>query len=393
MLTYDRHIAHLDMDQFFISVERLRNSRLNNKPILIGGSNDRGIVAACSEEAQKFGIHVAMPMRIAQRLCKHATIVRADFEEYSKQSKLITEIIKEAVPLVEKSSIDEFYVDLTGMDKFFGCVKFTKELKNKIYQHSGLVSSYGLASNKVVSKVAANQVTPNGQLEIPFGNEKLFLAPLSVVKLPGVGKETAFKLIDMGVETISSLSDIPPEMLCDVVGKSGNELWRRANGIDESPVVPFQEQKSIATEFTFQQDTIDMNILLAQLAAMTQTLAFQLRQQNKVTGCVVLKLRYSDGDTHTVQRSIAYCNTDHVLLNVAKELFRKLFTRRLLVRLLGIRFTNLIPGTYQIDLFQDSQETIKLYQAIDSIKKQFGETLLGRSIALPIRRQSGYKKT
>ncbi len=379
MLTYDRHIAHLDMDQFFISVERLRNSRLANKPILIGGSNDRGIVAACSEEAMQFGIHVAMPMRIALRLCRYATVVKADFEEYSKQSKLITEIIKESVPLVEKSAIDEFYVDLSGMDKFFGCTKFTKELKDKVYEHSGLLSSYGLASNKLVSKVAANQVTPNGQIEIPFGNEKLFLAPLSVVKLPGVGKETAFKLIDMGVETISSLSEIPPEMLCDVVGKSGNELWRRANGIDESPVIPFQEQKSISTEFTFQQDTIDMNILLAKLANMTESIAFELRQQNKVTGCVVLKLRYSDGDTHTVQRSIAYCNTDHVLLDVARELFKKAFSRRLLVRLLGVRFTNLIPGNYQINLFEDSQEMIRLYQAMDSIKKRFGKQLISRA--------------
>ena len=379
MLTYDRHIAHLDMDQFLISVERLRNSRLAGKPILIGGSNDRGIVAACSDEARQFGIHVSMPMRIALRLCKFATVVKADFEEYSKHSKLITEIIKDSVPLVEKSNLDEFYVDLTGMDKFFGCLKFTQELKQKIRQYSGLISSYGLASNKLISKVAANQVTPNGQLEIPFGDEKIFLAPLSVVKLPGVGKETAFKLLDMGVETISSLSQIPAEMLCDVVGKAGNELWRRANGIDESPVIPFQEQKSISAEFTFQQDTIDMNVILAKLSSMTESIAFELRQQNKVTGCVVLKLRYSDGDMHTVQRSIAFCNTDHLLLTVAKELFRKAFTRRLLVRLIGVRFTNLIPGTYQINLFEDSQEMIKLYQAIDSVKKRFGEKYLSKA--------------
>lgn len=379
MLTYDRHIAHLDMDQFFISVERLRNSKLAGKPLLIGGSNDRGIVAACSDEAKIMGIHVAMPVRIALRLCRYATVIKADVEEYAKQSKLITEIIKDAVPLVEKSNLDEFYIDLSGMDKFFGCTKFTKELKAKIYKHSGLVSSYGLASNKLVSKVAANQISPNGQLEIPFGSEKLFLAPLSVLKLPGVGKETAFKLIDMGVETISSLSAIPAEMLCDVVGKSGNELWRRANGIDESPVVPFQEQKSISTEFTFQQDTIDPRVLDSELVRMTEKLAFELRKQNRLTGCVVLKLRYSDGETHTAQRSIEFMNKDHQLIFVARDIFRKLFTRRLLVRLVGVRFTNLIPGTYQIDLFNDSAETINLYQAIDSVKKRFGEKMLGRA--------------
>jgi DNA polymerase-4 len=379
MLTYDRHIAHLDMDQFFISVERLRNSKLAGKPLLIGGSNDRGIVAACSDEARQFGIHVSMPMRIALRLCRYATVVRADFEEYSKQSKLITEIIKDSVPLVEKSNLDEFYVDLSGMDKFFGCTKFTNDLKSKIYNHSGLISSYGLASNKLVSKVAANQISPNGQLEIPFGNEKIFLAPLSVMKLPGVGKETAFKLIDMGVETISSLSSIPAEMLCDVVGKSGNELWRRANGIDHSPVIPYSEQKVISAEHTFQADTIDTRVLDAELVRMTEKLAFELRKQNRLTGCVVLKMRYSDGETHTAQRSFEFMNKDHQLIFVAREIFRKLFTRRMLVRLIGVRFTNLIPGTYQIDLFNDSAETIRLYQAIDSVKKRFGEGMLGRA--------------
>ena len=379
MLTYNRNIAHLDMDQFFISVERLRNSKLLGKPLLIGGSNDRGIVAACSDEAKQFGIHVSMPMRIALRLCRYATVIRADFEEYSKQSKLIYDVIRDSVPLVEKSSLDEFYVDLSGMDKFFGCTKFTKELKSKIYSHSGLISSYGLASNKMVSKVAANQISPNGQLEIPFGNEKLFLAPLSVLKLPGVGKETGFKLLDMGVETISSLSAIPAEMLCDVVGKSGNELWRRANGIDHSPVIPYSEQKVISAEHTFQADTIDPRVLDSELVRMTEKLAFELRKQNRLTGCVVLKVRYSDGETYTVQRSIEYCNKDHQLIFVVREVWRKLFTRRMLVRLVGVRFTNLIPGTYQIDLFSDSVETIKLYQAIDSVKKRFGEEKLIRA--------------
>ncbi len=382
MLTYDRHIAHYDMDQFFVSIERKRNTTLNGKAILIGGSNDRGIVAACSNEAAKFDIHAGMPMRIALRLCKHAMVVRADYEEYSKQSKLIFEIIKDSVPLVEKSNLDEFYVDLTGMDKFFGCMKFTNELKAKVQKHSGLASSSGLASNKMVSKVAALQIKPYGQLEIPFGNEKNFLAPLSVVKIPGVGKETAFKLIKMGVETIKVLSEIPPEMLCDVVGKSGNELWRRANGIDESPVIPYVEQKYISMEHTFQEDTISMQVLHGELVRVTEALAFKLRKQNKVTGCIAVKLRYSDHDTHDIKMSIAYCNTDHGLIKVVKELFTKLYTRRMLVRMIGIRFMNLIPGSYQIDLFSDSQEMIKLYESIDHIKKRFGEKLVGKASSL-----------
>lgn len=375
----ERHIAHIDMDNFFVSIEQLRNSALKGKPVLIGGSNDRGIVAACSEEARQFGIHTAMPMRVAQRLCKYATIIKADFEAYSKFSHVVTEILKSEVPLLEKSNVDEYYIDLTGMDKFFGCKKFTHELIRKVLKECGLSSSFGLASNKLVSKVAAGEDKPRGQLEIPFGFEKPFLNPLSITKIPGVGEQTAFKLMKMGVETIKVLSEVPATILCDVLGKVGNELWRRANGIDESPVVPYQEEKSISKEHVFQQDTIDMKLLTAELVRMTESLGFELRTQKRLTGCVVLKLRYSDGDTHTLQRSIAYCNQDQPLIVVARELFQQLFTRRVLVRMIGIRFTHLIPGVYQIDLFSDDNETIKLYQQIDGIKKRFGEGSLGRA--------------
>lgn len=379
ILTNERHIAHLDLDSFFVSVEQLRNPKLKGKPILIGGSGDRGVVASCSYEARKFGIHSAMPMAVARRLCSHAIIVRGDMEQYSKYSGLVTDIIRDTVPLFEKASIDEFYVDMTGMDKFFGCNLFTTELKKKVLKESGLPTSYGLASNKLISKVATNEVKPNGQIEIPFGNEKSYLAPLSVTKIPGVGKETAIKLLKMGVETVKLLSEIPLEMLQNFLGKPGAELWRKANGIDESPVVPFHEQKSLSTENTFDQDTIDMRFLHAELVRMTERLAFDLRKQNRLTGCVTVKLRYSDFTTYTKQLTIPYTNSDHVLMNVANELFTKLYERRMLIRLIGIRFTNLIPGNYQIRLFEDTQENIRLYQAIDSVKKRFGEKLVMRA--------------
>lgn len=380
MLTYDRHIAHMDLDSFFVSVELLRNPKLIGKPVLIGGSSERGVVAACSYEARKFGIHSAMPMRVALRLCREAIIVKGDYEAYSKASNLVTEVITDSVPLFEKSSIDEFYIDLTGMDKFFGCKKFTDELKTKVTHESGLPVSYGLASNKLVSKVATNEVKPNGQIEIPFGNEKSFLAPLSIMKIPGIGKETGYKLLKMGVETVKILSEIPVELMQNLMGKNGTELWHRANGIDHSLVIPYREQKSISTEETFQADTTDLVFLHSQLVRMTESIAFELRQQNRLTGCVTLKLRYSDFETHTVQRSIPFTNADHVLLKTVKELFAKLYERRLLVRLLGVRFTHLIPGTYQINLFEDTQENIRLYQAIDSLKKQFGKSILSRTL-------------
>lgn len=379
ILTNERHIAHLDLDSFFVSVEQLRNPKLKGKPILIGGSGDRGVVASCSYEARKFGIHSAMPMAVARRLCSHAIIVRGDMEQYSKYSGLVTDIIRDTVPLFEKASIDEFYVDMTGMDKFFGCNLFTSELKKKVLKESGLPTSYGLASNKLISKVATNEVKPNGQIEIPFGNEKSYLAPLSVIKIPGVGKETAIKLLKMGVETVKLLSEIPVEMLQNFLGKPGADLWRKANGIDESPVVPFHEQKSLSTENTFDQDTIDIRFLHAELIRMTERLAFDLRKQNKLTGCVTVKLRYSNFETYTKQLTIPYTNADHVLMNTALELFKKLYERRMLIRLVGIRFTNLIPGNYQIRLFEDTQENIRLYQAIDSVKKRFGEKLVMRA--------------
>jgi DNA polymerase-4 len=382
LLSKDRHIAHFDLDAFFVSVETLRNPKFRGKPLLVGGGSDRGVVAACSYEARKFGIHSAMPMKIARRLCPEAIIVRSDIEAYSKYSRLVTDVIRDTVPVFEKASIDEFYIDLTGMDKFFGCLQFTDQLKKKIYKESGLPISWGLASNKLISKVATNEVKPNGQLEIPFGNEKTFLAPLSIIKIPGIGKETGYKLLKMGVETVKVLSEIPMEMMENLLGKPGIDLWRKANGIDETPVMPYHEQKSISTESTFQTDTIDTHFLHSQLVRMTEEIAFHLRQQNKLTGCVTVKVRYSNFETFTKQITIPYTNADHVLLQTAKELFNKLYERRLLIRLLGIRFTHLIPGNYQISLFEDTQEMIKLYQAIDSVKKRFGEKTLIRAVGV-----------
>lgn len=380
MLAYNnRHIAHLDLDTFFVSVEHLRNPKLIGKPVLIGGSNARGVVASCSREARQFGIHSGMPMYQAVHLCREATIIKSDFEAYSKYSALVTDIVRDTVPCFEKASIDEFYVDLTGMDKFHGCFKFTTDLQKKVNRESGLPVSWAVASNKLISKVATNEVKPKGQIEIPFGEEKPYLAPLSVMKLPGVGKETGYKFLKMGVETIKTLSEIPAEYLENLMGKNGTELLRRANGIDDSPVIPYSEQLSISTEQTFQSDTIDISALEAILVRMTESVAFELRSQNRLTGCVTVKIRYTDFQTFTKQKTIPYTNSDHTLIKTVKELFTSLYERRVLVRLLGVRLTHLIAGTYQINLFEDAQEMIRLYQAIDSIKSQFGEDKIVRA--------------
>ena len=374
-----RTIVHVDLDTFFVSVECLKNPRLKGKPLLVGGNSDRAVVAACSYEARRFGVHSAMPMKLAKRLCPQAIIIGGDYEHYSKYSKDVTDLIAQKVPVYEKASIDEFYIDMSGMDRFFGCSKFSAELKKSIYSETGLPVSYALASNKLVSKVATNEAKPNGQLEIPYGKERTFLAPLAIEKMPMVGEQTAKLLRRMGVETIRTLSEIPVQYLENLMGRNGIELWRRANGIDETPVIPYREQKSISTENTFQADTIDIDFLHRELTRMTESIGFELRSQNRLTGCITVKLRYSSFDTMTRQCAIPYTASDHVLLKKAKELFDKLYDRRMLVRLIGVRFTHMIPGNYQINLFDDTQEMIRLYQSIDHIKSRFGTKFLMRA--------------
>jgi len=377
-----RHIAHFDLDSFFVSVEQLKDARLKGRPIAVGGTSDRGVIASCSYEARKFGVHSAMPVRLAKRLCPELLMVKGDYEAYSRYSTQVTDIIADSVPLFEKSSIDEFYIDLTGMDKFFGAEKYTDELGIKIKKNSGLTISHALASNKLISKVATNEVKPAGRIAVPFGGEKAYLAPMPIRKLPMIGEKTGELLRQMGVATIDILSQVPLEMMTNLLGKNGIELWRRANGIDETPVVPYREAKSIGTENTFDADTINIEFLHKELVRMTGKIAFELRSNNQLAGCITVKIRYSDFQTVTRQAMIPYMASDHLLLQKAKELFTQLYERRLLVRLIGVRLSHLVPGNYQIHLFDDTQEQIKLYQAVDSIKKQFGENLLMRAACI-----------
>jgi DNA polymerase-4 len=379
MKEHARTIAHYDLDAFFVNVECLKNPALKGKPLMVGGKSDRAVVAACSYEARRFGIRSAMPMKLARRLCPEAMVISGDMESYSYYSRLVTDVIRDTVPQFEKASVDEFYVDLTGMDRFFGCRSFSQELRRKVTRETGLPISNGMAANKLVSKVATDEAKPNGQLVIPFGNEKRFLAPLPIEKLPMAGPKTTELLRQMGVVKISTLSEIPVEMMHNLMGKPGIELWRRANGIDESPVVPYSEQKSISTENTFESDTIDIRFLQARLVQMTEKIAFELRQQNKLTGCVTVKIRYSDFNTVTRQCTIPYTALDHILLQTVKDLFTKLYDRRLLVRLVGVRFTHLVPGNYQISLFDDRDDLIRLYQEIDKLNGRFGRYLIMRA--------------
>lgn len=375
-----RSIVHMDLDSFFVSVSCLEHPKLKGKPVLIGGTSDRGVVASCSYEARAFGVHSAMPMKLARRLCPDAIIVRGDYERYSYFSDMVTDIIRENVPIYEKSSIDEFYIDLSGMDRYFGCYKWATELRQKITKETGLPISFGMSQNKTVSKVATGESKPNGQQQIDYGNEKIFLAPLSVRKIPMVGEKTSEILRTMGVEKIETVQKMPIELMERVLGDNGIMIWKKANGIDNTPVEPYNERKSLSTEETFDQDTIDVNYLKSLIVAMTEKLAFQLRTEDKLTACVTIKIRYSNFDTHTMQSRIAYTSNDHTLIARAKELFDKLFDRRMLIRLIGVRFSHLVGGGYQINLFEDSEEMIRLYQAMDKLRQRFGDTSIRRAV-------------
>ncbi|HLP11763.1 MAG TPA: DNA polymerase IV [Flavobacteriales bacterium] len=377
-------LSHVDLDSFFVAVERQNNPKLNGKPVLVGGSSDRGVVAACSYEAREFGIHSAMPMRTAKMLCPEAIIVRGDHEQYSKYSDVVTNIIAEAVPVYEKTSIDEFYMDLTGLDRFFGCYKMISELRQRIMKETNLPISMAMASNKTVAKVGTGEAKPNGQMQIPHGTEKPFLAPLSIRKIPGVGDKTYFMLRNMGVEQIKTLQEMPVELLHRVLGENGLSIWKKAQGIDNSPLVPYSERKSISSEQTFEKDTIDVKGLKAIMIGMTEKLAYQLRNEQKLTGCVTVKIRYSDFNTYTHQLRVPYTSLDHILIEKVKELFDKLYEKRMLVRLIGVKFSHLIQGTHQFSLFEDSLKQVQLYHALDKMKKRFGEDAVFRAVSMDV---------
>ena len=375
-------ILHLDLDTFYVSVERLINSELKHRPLLVGGTSDRGVVAACSYETRGFGIHSGMPMKMAKELCPEAVVIRGNAGTYSKHSDIVTEIIKENVPVFEKSSIDEFYADLSGMDKFFGTYKYASELRQKIMKETGLPISSGLSINKVVSKVATNEAKPNNQLKIDFGLEKPFLAPLSIKKIPMVGDKTYQTLRNLGIKQVKTVQEMPVDIMQRVLGANGQLIWKRANGIDDTPVVPFCDRKSISTERTFDRDTIDVTKLRGILLAMTENLAYQLRRGDKLTACITVKIRYSDFNTYSKQLRIPYTSADHILIPKILDLFNLLYSKRMLVRLVGIRFSHLVSGNYQINLFEDTEEALNLYQAMDHVRTRFGDRSVFRASAM-----------
>ena len=375
---FQKAILHLDMDAFFASVEIMKNSRLAGLPVIVGGTGGRGVVSSCSYEARHFGIHAGMPMALALRRCPAAKVIRGDYEDYEKHSAIVTEIIAEEGPLFEKASIDEFYIDISGMDRYIGCVQWSKELRARIGRETGLPLSAGLSINKLVSKVRAGEAKPSGSGWVAAGAERTFLSPLPVRKIPSVGRETARKLSLLGIRKTGTLSQVPIDLLEREFGKPGRELHRRANGIDHRPVIPYTDRKSFSTEHTFQTDTIDVLALRRCLRDMTMRLGYDLRQAGKLTAGITVKIRYTDFNTYTKSRRIKYTAHDQQLLPVVDKLFTDLFTRRQCIRLVGVRFDRLAAGHTQLDLFTDTEEDSALLGALDRVRRRFGRGSIGR---------------
>lgn len=377
-MDHQRIIAHFDLDSFFVSVEVLNNPSLKGKPVIVGGK-DRGVVAACSYEARKFGIHSAMPSKKAQQLCPDAIFIKGHHSEYSRYSRWVTQIIAAKAPLFEKASVDEFYLDLTGMDKFFNPLQWTIDLRKEIMTETGLPISFGLASNKLMAKIATTKAKPNGFLQIPFGKEKEFLSPLSAAEIPGVGEHTKLVLQGMGIFTINDIYKAGELVLEERLGKWGADLWQKSQGIHHSPVTPYHEAKSISSENTFDENKTAIDFLKSALVRLTEKICFELRQEGKVAGCVAVKIRYPDFETTSRQTTIAYTCADDEIIPVVKDLFQKLYKKGTPVRLLGVKLSELTNDAVQTNLFSDTERKADLYKAIDDVKNRFGKISVKRA--------------
>ncbi len=378
-MSLQKIIAHFDLDTFFVSVERLNDASLIGKPVIVGGSRERGVVSTCSYETRAFGVHSGMPMKKAVQLCPHAIVLSGSRGEYSRYSRWVTDIIASKAPLFEKASIDEFYLDLTGMDRFFDPLKWTIDLREQIINETGLPISFAIASNKLVAKIATDQAKPNNYIFVPFGGEKEFLAPLRVNKIPGVGEHAFHLLLDLGIETIRDLQQANSVMLEQHLGKHGADLWRRSQGISNSIVAAYHEAKSVSSEHTFHENRNDIDFLESEIVRLTEKIAHELRQDNKMTGCIAVKIRYPDFETQQRQATIPYTCYDDELIAHAKELFHQLYRKGQPVRLLGVRLSELTADALQTNLFNDVQKKTDLYKAIDDVKNRYGKQMLTKA--------------
>jgi DNA polymerase-4 len=369
-------ILHMDLDSFFVSVERILDPSLNGKPVIVGGTGLRGVVSSCSYEARQFGVRSAMNFKKARALCPHGIYLPGHMSEYGRYSKMVTDIIADRAPLFEKASIDEFYIDLTGMDKYFGCWKWSVELRKKIIEETGLPISFGLSVNKMLAKMATNEAKPNGQWMIELGKEQEFLDPLPVGRVPFCGEKTEKFLNSKGIYSIRDVRSFTRTAMENMMGKHGAVLWERAHGRASVTVQPYHDPKGMSAERTFDKDSNDTDWLRKVIIALNEKLAFDLRSEKKLTTCVAIKIRYSDFSTHTKQTTIPLTSNSKLLMEAALRMFNEGYEHGRKVRLIGVRFSNLQEGHYQMNMFNDREKDVLLYKAIDEMKSKYGKDKL-----------------
>ena len=374
-------IAHFDLDAFFVSVEQILDPSLVGKPVIVGGNSQRGVVCAASYEARKFGVKSAMPTAQAHKLCPHAIFLNGSSGQYSQFSHQVTKIIEAESPEFEKASIDEFYIDLTGMDKYYNAFNFTHHLKTKIKKEIGLNISFAIAANKLVSKIATNEVKPNGEIEVPYGFEKAYLSPMPLEKIPGVGDSFIEQLHKKRLYKIGEVADLKIEQLEDIWGKNGTDLWYKCNGIGSTRINTFREQKSCSSEHTFNEDKSNADEILTQITKLAERVGYDLRSDNKMSGCIAIKIKYKDFSVVSKQTIVSYTASDTNIIHTAKQLFGILWNHSP-IRLIGVRCSHFVESNFQLNIFDNIEQENNLYKAIDNIKNSFGKNAIKRAGSL-----------
>lgn len=369
-------IFHLDLDAFFVSVERLFDPSLIGKPVILGGDpkTGRGIVTTCSYEARAYGLHSSMPIKTAYRLCPNGLYIRGHHKEYSKYSKAVREILEAYAPVIQQCSIDEYSMDFTGCERIYGSLfMFASKIQKEISDKLGLPSSIGIGSNKTIAKIASDFNKPNGITYVMHGMEKEFLAPMPVETIPGIGKVAKKTLNSRGFYKLEQLSNLSPETLHRIFGKYGEYLWRKSNGLGSDEYHFDHLRKSISHETTFHHDGSNTEVLEKILFELTESVCQNLRNKNWLASTVCVKVRYSNFKTITRDKTIIATDDDKEVYQTVLQLFRRCYTPRAEVRLLGVRLNNFTYIAEQADLFEDINKSRKeMFEAVKRIRDKYG---------------------